>query len=511
MTPVDHTSPVAILIVEDERIVAMDLRKSLERLGYAVAGVASSAEDAVRTASEQRPDLVLMDIRIKGAMDGIDTAEVVRRRFGVPVVFLTAHTDEVTLDRAKRAEPFGYVVKPLRSSELRRAVELALYKHAMDVRLRERERWFATTLRSIADAVVATDDGGRVTLMNAAAEALTGWSSDDACDQPFEEVVSLTDQEAVGAPVLPVRQVLEERLPFETRGDLLLVPKQGSPRAISAKAAPILDEGRLLGAVMVFHDVSDQRRLQRQLELADRLAALGTLAAGVAHEISSPLASVLERADFAGARLSRRDGPAPADASAGWDELKTAVADIRLGAERIHEIVTDLTAYAAPAGPPGAADVVRLVKWAVQICLHDLRHRAQVVTDYRYAPPVLADDVRLGQVFLNLLVNAGHAIASGDAEHNEIRVTTGTDAQGRAVIEIKDTGGGMSEEVRQRIFEPFFTTKGSGIGAGLGLPICHRIIRSLGGDLVVESELGKGATFRVLLPPGPLDGMRPHE
>src|ERR1043165_381954 len=160
----------AILIVEDERIVAKDLQYMLGAMGYDAYAIAASADDAIARATERCPDLVLMDIRIKGSRDGIETAEALRRQFGVPVVYLTSHADDTTLDRATRTNPYGYLMKPLKAAELRSAIEISIHRHALEKQLRARERWFATTLRSISDAVVTADAEGRIASMNPAAE-----------------------------------------------------------------------------------------------------------------------------------------------------------------------------------------------------------------------------------------------------------------------------------------------------------------------------------------------------
>ncbi|HSO32075.1 MAG TPA: response regulator, partial [Labilithrix sp.] len=147
----------SVLVVEDERIVAMDIQQTLIGLGYDAFAAAASGDEALAAAANRRPDLVLMDIRIEGKRDGIETARLLRERFDVPVIFVTAHADDATIERAKLTAPHGYLVKPIKTGELRSAIEVALYRHAMEKAARERERWFSTTLSSIADAVVAVD------------------------------------------------------------------------------------------------------------------------------------------------------------------------------------------------------------------------------------------------------------------------------------------------------------------------------------------------------------------
>ena len=166
-----------ILVVEDERIVVVGLRKRLEALGYEVPDTVTSGEEAVRQAGQLRPDLVLMDIRLEGAMDGVEAATQIRSQFKIPVVYLTAFSNREVLDRAKMTEPYGYVLKPYEERELHVVVEMALYKSRMDRESRERERRPGAVLRSIGDGVVTTDGQGRVSYLNPVAESLSGWSA----------------------------------------------------------------------------------------------------------------------------------------------------------------------------------------------------------------------------------------------------------------------------------------------------------------------------------------------
>jgi CheY-like chemotaxis protein len=169
-----------ILVVEDERVVASDLRLRLESGGYAVCAIVSSGLEAVEKAGALRPDLVLMDVTLRGEFDGIQAAEEIRKRHGLPVVYLTAHSDEGTLQRAKISEAFGYILKPFEEREIFANIEMALYKHAMEKRLRESERLLSTTLRSIGDAVITVDADRRVTFMNPVGESLTGWRAEES-------------------------------------------------------------------------------------------------------------------------------------------------------------------------------------------------------------------------------------------------------------------------------------------------------------------------------------------
>ncbi|PXF54145.1 MAG: PAS sensor protein [Deltaproteobacteria bacterium] len=185
---------IQILIVEDDGIIAKDIQNTLEGLGYAVAAITSNAEGAIEKAAETQPDLVLMDIMLEGDMDGVEAAEQIRDRFGIPVVYLTAHADEKTLHRAKTTGPYGYILKPFNEMELHTNIEIALYKSGLEKKLKENEQLLATTLRSIGDAVITADVNGSVTFMNPVAEALTGWRQKDAVRRPLKDVFNIIER-----------------------------------------------------------------------------------------------------------------------------------------------------------------------------------------------------------------------------------------------------------------------------------------------------------------------------
>jgi light-regulated signal transduction histidine kinase (bacteriophytochrome)/CheY-like chemotaxis protein len=246
------------------------------------------------------------------------------------------------------------------------------------------------------------------------------------------------------------------------------------------------------------------------------MASAGTLAAGVAHEINNPLAVVAANLELLTTSLSRLGPEARAfvtgtevSGASAWmswlqgriadaDEL---LADARVAVTRIRDIVRDVKLFSSSRDDArGPVDVRAVAESCIRMAWNEIRHRAQLQKDYGDVPPVDANEGRLGQVLLNLLVNAAHAIPEGNARNNKIRLTTRLSGPGRVVIEILDTGAGIAPENVERIFDPFFTTKPIGVGTGLGLSICHRIVSDLGGELTVESEVGKGSIFRVVLP-----------
>jgi PAS domain S-box-containing protein len=252
---------------------------------------------------------------------------------------------------------------------------------------------------------------------------------------------------------------------------------------------------RLMGAVAL--DITERKAMQAQLVVSDRLAAVGTLAAGVAHEINNPLAFVLSNLSFLSGELHGVARELPHGRTAEMEEVLREAMD---GAHRVRQIVRDLRTFSR--GDDEVATTVNLqavLESAITMARGELRMRAQIVREYRDVPQVEGNEGRYGQVFLNLLINAAQAIAPGKPEQNEVRLVL-REAGERVIIEVRDTGCGMPPEVRARIFDPFFTTKPVGEGTGLGLSICHGIITGFGGEITVESEEGRGSTFRVSLP-----------
>jgi two-component system NtrC family sensor kinase len=239
------------------------------------------------------------------------------------------------------------------------------------------------------------------------------------------------------------------------------------------------------------------RATQAQLLFADRLIALGRIAAGVGHEINNPLAFILSNLEYIHQELQQKAQLSEQERQ----EVLEALAETRDGAERIRLIVRDLQSLTrAEEVGTGPSDLAAVLRTAAKMAMHELRHRARLVVECEGIPPIQGNGARLGQVFLNLLLNAAQAIAPGDVEANQVHVVARAGPPGRVVVEVSDTGCGISPEHRERIFDPFFTTKPLGVGTGLGLAVCHGIVTSLGGTLTVDSEPGRGSTFRVTLP-----------
>jgi signal transduction histidine kinase len=244
---------------------------------------------------------------------------------------------------------------------------------------------------------------------------------------------------------------------------------------------------------------AERARMRERLLLSERLVSVGTLAAGVAHEINNPLAVAMANMESLLEVVAPKPGPVgpPAEVAAFAEPLR----DIDEALKRIRDIVRDVKLFSRPQeSETSAVDVRSVIDCSVRMAWNEIRHRIHVVKEFDAVPLVTANESRLGQVILNLIVNAAQAVPEGKAKDNMLRLVTRTAEDGRAVVEVADAGCGISKPNLERIFDPFFTTKPAGVGTGLGLAIRHTIIAELGGEIEVDSEVGRGTTFRLLLP-----------
>jgi two-component system NtrC family sensor kinase len=332
--------------------------------------------------------------------------------------------------------------------------------------------------------------------------------SDALLAAPPGELLGRTISEVLGpqaaAPFMErIQRVLATHRPesFEYSLDVT-----GGRRWFSADALP---SPHHTSVVFLVRDVTARKTLELKLLQADRLAALGTLAAGVAHEVSNPLGYVSSNLHFIADGLAELrqalDAEGPVDRERlrhSLEECSEALDEARQGTSRIRQVVGDLKMFARGEetdSGEGLMDVRRALESSINMAMPELRHRARLVRELGDVPPVRGSESRLGQVFLNLLLNAAQAIPQGAQKENTVTVRSWAEG-GKVVAEIRDTGEGIPPENLKRIFDPFFSTKPVGVGTGLGLAICHGIITSMKGEITVESTPGKGTSFRVLLP-----------
>ncbi len=490
---------IRILVVEDEAIVALDLRKRLGSLGYQIVDVVAQGEIAVAIAREQRPDLILMDVRLRGAMDGIQAADIIRAELGLPVVYLTAHADDATVDRARKTEPFGYILKPFDEKELRTVIEMAIYKHNADRRLFENERRYATILASIGDGVITTDQAGAVTFLNPVAEKLTGWSIADASGVHIDKIVKICDPETRQPLPNPIASVLGDRSSVGLTTNRILVSRHGLEVPIDDCATEMRDEhGNLTGAVLVVRDVTYSQQIQHRLQNAQKMEAMGQLAGGIVHDFNNMLTVILNYSEL----LVESAGP-----DHPWCSF---LSEIHRAGQRSAGLTNQLLTFCRKQlVEPRLIDLNEAIVGTEQLLRRLIGANIQLVV--KLCPNlglVLMDSGQIERILVNLAVNARDAISDQGILTIETYNVTISSAQYPQLIDgtyrcllVRDNGHGIPASIHHQIFEPFFTTKGPGKGTGLGLATVYGIVKQCGGHIAFDSEIGSGTTFRIYFPP----------
>jgi len=359
--------------------------------------------------------------------------------------------------------------------------------------LRTSEANFRALIERSSMAILVQRDG-RVVYVNPAAAAMFGYG--ECAELVGRDVLELShpdDRELIRARMAHT-DVNGATPPRERR----MLRRDGRVFVGEGEAFRLDFDGQPANVVFL-RDITERHDMFERMAVADRMLTVGTLAAGVAHEINNPLAYAATNLAIIANELPALIAGQPTRLATA--ELPALVADACEGVARVSAIVRDLRALARPDDESrGPVDVAAVLVSSVKMAHNEIRHRAQVIEAVADGlPPVHANASRLGQVFLNLLLNAAQAIPEGRAQHNKIEVRAAL-LNGQVVVEIEDTGAGIASSILPRIFDPFFTTKAPGVGMGLGLAICHQIVRALDGQITVSSRVGFGTTFRVALP-----------
>ncbi|HEX8437444.1 response regulator [Archangium sp.] len=490
---------IRVLLVEDDEddfVVTRDALRSIGP-GRMVLEWVSTAEEAIAAVETGGHDVCLLDYRL-GATTGLELLSQLRRRgWRGPVILLTGLGDDEIDQQALEAGADDFLVKSqLTPTLLERAIRYALQHSRTRETLRRSQESFHTLIEQLPDGI-CVQQGDRLVYVNPALVTLLG------CVSP-KELLGLSSAELGATFIHPedraalppdVREAFMAAKPVSP-WEVRLLRKSGGIVPAEISQVPGMFEGQPC-LVRTVRDLTERKQMEVQLLRADRMASLGTLAAGIAHEINNPLAYTIANLTHLEAEVL----PGLGLPTSQREEVRKLLSDAHLGAGRVRDIVRQLKMFSRTEeeARPEPVDVHRVLETAISMASTEIRHRARLVRDYTQPLVVLANEGRLGQVFLNLLVNAAQAIPEGDVERHEIRVVTRSHAEG-VVVEVRDTGSGMSAEHLEKLFEPFFTTKPVGVGTGLGLSICQDIVTGLGGRMEVASEVGKGTTFRVILP-----------
>ena len=505
-----------ILIVEDESIVAADLAAKLRQLGYEVAGTAPDGNGALELIGNLPVDLVLMDIKIEGEMDGIQTAEEINKIHDIPVIYLTAHSDTATLSRAKVTGPSGYILKPFEERELATQIELALYKHAADKEIRENREWLRVTLTSIGDAVIAVDSENNITFINPVAESLTGWTMKEAGGSPLKNVFSIINEYSREVVENPVSKVLQNGRSVALANHTALITREGKEIPIEDSAAPIKDAaGKIIGAVLVFHDVTEKRRAEealqrshedlerkvseRTVELEEKNRELQEFAYIASHDMQEPLRKIRVFGEMIEKELADRH----------TERSRDYLFRMIRAADRMQKLLTALLSYSRVSSKASSFEEVDLKSVAEDV-IRDVTTASDGLEpkiEIGDLPKIDADPFQMSQLFQNLLSNAIRYHKDNIAPVIKIMAGKlsgkgGNRNNGYCELRVADNGIGFDMDYRDRIFQPFerLHDRNKYEGTGIGLAICRKIVERHGGQITVQSETGKGTTFIIILP-----------
>jgi len=484
---------IQILIVEDEPIFARAIERQLIALGHRPVGVATSGEEAVALAAALQPRLVLMDIHLSGGIDGVDAALAIRARSGTPVIFLTADTTDDVVDRAKVAEPAGYLIKPFEPVALRTTIEIAMHNHGLAGQVRLQ----SAALNAAANAMVITDREGVIQWVNPAFSQLTGYFASEA--------IGANPRDLVRSGVHPREFYQDMWLTLLAgkvwEGELTNRRKDGTHYVEQQTITPVRnDAGEITHFIAIKRDLTEPRRLQAQFLQAQKMEVVGRLAGGVAHDFNNLLTVINGTADLA--LMDLPEG----------HPMRREFAHIKDAGDQAARLTRQLLSFSRKqVVDPAVVNVGDNIKHMAGLLRRLIGEDIKLAV---VAPPeedaVIIDPGQLEQVLLNLAVNARDAMPHGGVltvATSRVTVDEGF-AAGHAplaagphvMVTVTDTGIGMTDEVRRRMFDPFFTTKESGHGTGLGLATVYSIVKQAGGCIEVDSEPGHGATFRVYLP-----------
>jgi len=446
-----------------------------------------TAEEALREHAAKPFPMMIVDWMLPGELDGLKLVEALRsspNNDDLVIVAVTGRNTMADLDVLLEAGATDFLPKPFEAPVLDTRIAVA-ERTVQERKLRRKlQQKMTSLLHHMPDGVVQTDHDCRILHVNSSFEAMTQYDEHELLGLDMrlltQDADSSKDPLAIRDPALTAE--------FGGPHELRLRRRDGTLFHVELVRAPNGAEG----VVCVVRDVTERNELRARLLMSDRLASMGTLAAGVAHEINNPLTFIMNNLAFLAGELSSLPDNL---------ELLEVIRETQLGAERVNRIVRELRVFARGNDEiSGPTDVHETLDRAIVMASNEIRHKALLVKSYEEVPPVRANSGKLGQVFLNLLVNAAHSLPLGRAQHNEIRVRTFQEND-QVKVEVQDTGPGIPSELRERIFDPFFTTKPPGEGTGLGLANALRFAEELGGSLDCErSRVLGGASFVLRLP-----------
>lgn len=489
----------SVLIVEDESIVGLDLENRLKGLGFSVVGQARTGEEAQRLARTYRPDVILMDIQIKGPIDGIETASRISDELGIPSIFLTAYSDSESLERAKRAQAYGYLLKPFQEREVSIAIQLALYKHEAEKELQANRKLLRKTLNTLNEGVLTVDVEGRILLLNDAAEQLLGWTSQESVGRPLEDVLHLVMEEVATSDLFSIGSTPSRRVIVDREGQTVQVEIVAHDLHGDSPGTPAY--------VFVVRNISDAIRHERSLVAAKEAAEAAAKAksefiARMSHELRTPLNSIIGMVELS------RDEVLP-------EQVQEYLGILRSSADTLVQLISDILNYAKYDGSGvvlaqeifSIRDVIESVGRSHAIEANTKGLRLTTVIDPYLPTMVFGDEDKTRQLLGHIVSNAikftqeGHIEICASVE-GKTRRKKGERISIRYTV--RDTGVGIPKERQSAVFEDFSqlettATRRAG-GSGLGLAIVQRIVGAMDGMVDLSSQEGEGTEFSAVVP-----------
>ena len=489
--------PIKVLLVEDNPTDVLLLRAALEVVRSPSFQVtqAGQCSEALRCLAAERFDIVLLDLSLPDSL-GLDTLTTLYgQASGVPIVGLTGLADEAVGVGAVQAGSQDYLIKgQIQGDSLVRAIRYAIERQRAEEALRQQRDWFDMTLSSIGDAVLATDTRGIITFLNPVAEQLTGWPRQEALGRPSTDVFRIVHEHTRQPAAHPIVRVLQEGHVVGLADHTLLLTRDGREVVIADSGAPIRTaDGALLGAVLVFHDMSRDRQMEEGLLRARKIESLGVLAGGIAHDFNNLLTGILGNISLAKLLAGAHT------------KVMARLTEAEKACERATALTHQLLIFAKGGGPARqTVSLVQLLRESVSFALHGAKVRGDLhLTEALW--PVDVDAGQINQVLHNVVLNAVQAMPEGGtltvwAENVVLGLGyTPPLPAGRYIkITVQDHGCGIPKDLLPNIFNPYFTTKEQ--GSGLGLTTAYAIVAKHEGYMTIESEVGVGTTVVVYLP-----------
>jgi hypothetical protein len=515
----DTEAPVklvsTIMIVEDEAIVAKDMENSLAHLGYTVCAVHSTGEEAIAAARHFRPDLILMDIMLQGKLDGVETARIITAELAIPIVFLTAYSDERTINRAKETNAYGYLLKPFEEREVRSTIEMALYKSAMERRLKQSREWLASILHSISDGVLTANVDGLIEFCNPVAERLTGWTAEEMTGRKINEVVSLMTENGLENIDINLEPVIRQDPAASAGNEAILVAKDGSSLEIEYSTAPLKQsEGAVTGIIMVLRDIAARRKalarekaLQKRLARAQRMESVGMLANGMAEQLRRIIGPIVDYPDLISNKILANN------------DIKPDLAMIQNSARKAIEILANLITL-------GQMHDFETEPLDINKIIDDIGNSPDFQAIKRSKPMIKIQSDLPARTFpvsanrqqlLTLVNNLVFSACSRIGEAGLIKISTenlqlGESIPGFEIIEageyvvlrVHDSGREMGEEEINRFFEPFAgdndNISAPQRGGGLDTAVAYAIIKGHKAMIDIRSSRQDGNDIAVYFP-----------